>query len=404
MTEALFQKLVDIRRQIHEHPELGYQEFNTSAIVCAQLDALKIPYRSGVATTGVVATLTRGKGPCIALRADMDALPIQEETNLDFKSKADGKMHACGHDLHTTMLIGAASLLAEESFDGTVKFIFQPSEEGNYDDPERKSGGQKMVDLNVLDGVRAAVALHVHPLLPAGKVAYKLGQALACAGFIKVTVNGKAGHAGAAPHLAIDAIFVASSLIQTLQSAVSRYTDPMQPVVLSFTKISGGYAPNIIADKVVIEGTLRALDYDTYRQLKERIKLISEGVATTHGATIEIEYLLEYPSLLNDKEVHEHLRPSLESVFHKENIIETDALLGGEDFAFFSRQIPSMFYFLGARDTSKECFFVHHPKMVANEECIKFGSVFLAKAALTLLKNHKEENIHILDDAMLQDE
>lgn len=387
MNDELLQSLVTIRRKIHQHPELGYQEFKTSAIVCEQLEVLKIPYEKNIAKTGVVATLTKGQGPTIALRADMDALPIKEETNLDFKSAIEGKMHACGHDVHTTMLLGAAHLLAGENFNGTIKFIFQPSEEGSYDDPEKKSGGQRMVELNVLQDVKAALGLHVHPLLPAGKIAYKLGQALACTAFLKITVNGKAGHAGAAPHLTIDAIYVASSLIQALQSAVSRYTDPVQPVVLSFTQINGGYAPNIIADKVVIEGTLRALDLNTYLQLKQRVQSISDGVAATYGAAIDIEYSVDYPSLLNDKEIHKQLVPALELVFGAENVVETDALLGGEDFAFFSRTVPSMFYFIGARDTADDCFFVHHPRVVINEGCIRFGAGFLAKGALSLLKH-----------------
>jgi amidohydrolase len=393
MENALFQKLVEIRRQLHQYPELGYQEYKTSALVCQQLDSLQIPYKKGIAKTGVIGTLAKGDGPCIALRADMDALPIQEATSLEFRSKVNGKMHACGHDVHTTMLIGAAHLLKDKDFHGTVKFVFQPSEEGNYDDPEKKSGGQRVVESGELEGVQAALGLHINPLLPAGQISYKLGQALACAGFFKITITGKSGHAGAAPHLAIDAIFVASSLIQAAQSVISRYTDPMQPVVISFTKINGGIAPNIIADKVNLEGTVRALDIQTYEEVKEKIKALAQGVATTYGATIEIEYLLDYPSLLNHKQVHERLLPVLSSTFDNENVIETEAILGGEDFAFYSRKVPSMFYFIGARDTAETCYFLHHPMMIANEECIRYGSRFLAEAALELMKDMNKNSI-----------
>jgi amidohydrolase len=390
MENELYSRLVAIRRQIHQLPELGYQEYHTSALISKELDFLQIPYKSGFAKTGVIATLSKGDGPCIALRADMDALPIQEETGLDFTSDVDGKMHACGHDVHTTMLIGAAYLLKEEDFNGTVKLIFQPSEEGNDRDPEKKSGGQRIAESNELDDVQYALGLHIHPLLPVGQIAYKLGQALACANFFRITVHGKAGHAGAAPHLAIDAIYITSSLIQAVQSIVSRNTSPVEPVVISFTKIKGGVAPNIIAEKVVLEGTIRALDFDTFQNVKARLKTVAEGVAATFGATIEIEHLLDYPSLLNDKKVHARLEPALERIFKKENVREMDASLAGEDFAFYSRKVPAMFYWLGAKNGVDECYFLHHPKMIVNEECIRYGTQFLAEAALTLLQETTE--------------
>jgi amidohydrolase len=395
MKKDLFDKLVLIRRRIHEDPEIGYTEFETANIICEELDKLKIPYRNSIAKTGVVAELKKGEGPCVVLRADMDALPIKEENDLSFKSKKTIKasngseinlMHACGHDLHTTMLLGAAALLKEKDFKGTVKFIFQPSEEDVYDDPEKKSGGQRMVEAGELDNVKAALGLHVHPLLPVGKIAYKLGQALACAGFFRIEVKGKMAHASVAPHLGIDAVLIASQLIQSVSALVSKYIAPTEATVISFTKINGGVAPNVIADKVILEGTVRALDLTTYKQVLERIEKIIEGTMISSGAKISIEYNLNYPSLLNDKKVHSQITGDLGSIFGNQNIIPVDAILGSEDFAFYSRKVPSMFYFLGAQDPSNTTHFLHDSKVIFNEDCIPFGSKLLSEGALTLLK------------------
>jgi amidohydrolase len=395
MTAELYDKLVAIRRQIHANPEIGYQEKETAELICRELDQLNIPYKKGIAGTGVVATLKKGEGVCIALRADMDALPILEENGLAFKSTKKTKdsngsqiplMHACGHDVHTTMLLGAAALLKDADFKGTVKFIFQPSEEGVYDDPEKKSGGQRVVESGELDHVKAALGLHVHPLLPVGKLAYKLGQALACANFFKIEITGKMAHAAVAPHLGIDAILVASNLIQSISAIASKYIPPHEPTVISFTKINGGIAPNIIADKVVIEGTVRALDLDTFNQVLARMEKIIRGTMTSFDAGIKIEYNLNYPSLLNDKSVHADLSDTLINVFGKENIIPIDAILGSEDFAFYSRKVPSMFYFLGAKDVAEKCYFLHDSKVIFNEACIPYGSKLLSEGALTLLK------------------
>lgn len=396
MNKDLYNKLVSIRRQIHANPEIGYQEFETAKLICKELDALNIPYKRGIAKTGIIGVLRKGEGPCVVLRADMDALPIKEDNELDFKSTKKMKgangadvplMHACGHDMHTTMLLGAAALLKDADFKGTVKFIFQPSEEDVYDDPDKKSGGQRIVESGELHGVKAALGLHVHPLLPVGKLAYKLGQALACANFFKIEIRGKMAHAAVAPHLGIDSILISSHLIQAISSIVSKYIPPHEPTVISFTKINGGIAPNVIADKVMLEGTVRALDLSTFNTVIQRMEKIIDATKLAFDCDIKIEYNLNYPSLLNDKTIHEKVSGKLNDVFGKENVMPIEAILGSEDFAFYSRKVPSMFYFLGAKDNAEKCYFLHESKVIFNEECIPYGSKLLCEGALELLKS-----------------
>jgi len=389
MDDKLTNRLINIRRQIHAQPELGYEEEHTSSLVRQELDRLGINYISNIAGTGVIATLTKGAGPTVAIRADMDALPMQEETGLPFASAINGKMHACGHDLHTTMLIGAAALLKEADFRGTVKFLFQPSEEGPANDPEKKSGARKFVEAGHLDDVQAALGLHVDPSLPVGQISYALGPALACTGFFTIEVKGKAAHAGASPQLGIDAVVIASQLVQSAQMIVSRQTPPMETAVLSFTKINGGVAPNVIADKVVLEGTIRALDLDVYEGVIRRLQKIIDALQQMHDTGIIFDLYFTIPSVLNNKDVHYKLQNSLTDIFGQPNALETVPLLAGEDFCYYSRKVPSMFYLLGAKDPSSQGYYLHHPKVIFNESCIPYGSKFLAQGAVELLDGYR---------------
>ncbi|MBW8686636.1 M20 metallopeptidase family protein [Chitinophaga rhizophila] len=389
MDTQLADRLIQIRRQIHANPELGYEEEHTSGLVKRELDRLGIAYISNVAGTGVIATLTRGEGPCVAIRADMDALPMQEETGLPFASAVSGKMHACGHDVHTTMLIGAAALLKDTDFRGTVKFLFQPSEEGPANDPERKSGARKFVEAGHLDDVQAALGMHVDPSLPVGQITYALGPALACTGFFTLEVTGKAAHAGASPQLGIDAVLIASQLVQAAQSIVSRNTPPMETAVLSFTKINGGVAPNVIADKVILEGTIRALNLEVYEAVVRRLQQLIDGLQLIHQTAIVFDLYFTIPSVLNNKTVHQRLQGSLTTVFGKDNVSEVVPLLAGEDFCYYSRKVPSMFYLLGAQDPASPGYYLHHPKVIFNEGCIPFGASFLAKGAVELLEGFR---------------
>jgi amidohydrolase len=396
MEQALKEHIIQVRRTIHANPELGYQEHETAALICAELMKAGITYKQGSARTGIVAEIKKGEGPTVLLRADMDALPIRENSGLPFSSSKSIKspqgqeiplMHACGHDMHTSMLLGAALLLKDSDFKGSIRFAFQPSEEDVYDDPDKKSGGQRMVEEGDLDGVKAALALHVHPLLPVGKVAYKLGQALACANFFRIQIKGRMAHAAVAPHLGIDAILVASTLVNNVSAIAAKYVAPHQATVISFTKINGGVAPNVIADAVELEGTIRALDLETFQLVIARMEKIIAGVASSFDAEINITYNLNYPSLLNDANIHNQLQTTLHDVFGTTGVIPVDAILGSEDFAFYSRKVPSMFYFLGAQDTAEKTYFLHDSRVVFNEDCIPYGSRLLAEGAIQLLTN-----------------
>lgn len=383
--EKLIHELIQFRRTLHQHPELGYQEVNTSKLICEKLDSLGISYRSGIAKTGVVAEIEKGEGKCIALRADMDALPIQEETNLEYSSKNKGVMHACGHDVHTTMLLGAITELKESDFKGKIKFIFQPSEEGVNGDAERKSGGQRIVEEGILDEVDFALALHVHSLFEVGTLRYTPDIALACTSFFEINIKGKAGHAGAAPHMATDSILIAAALIQNIHTIISRDIDPMKNGVVSLTMIHGGTAPNIIAENVKIRGTIRALEENEYELIVDRIKKIIKGVSESFGAEISYQTELYYPNLENNiEEVHQKVADQAKHIFQK-GVFESGPLMGGEDFAFYAKKVPSMFYFIGAKDISEQCYYLHHPKVVINEDCIELGVEFLKQSALKLL-------------------
>jgi amidohydrolase len=396
MQEALLNKLIKIRRQIHSNPELGYQEYSTASLVCFELDSLGIPYQRDIATTGVIAVLQKGNGPCVALRADMDALPLKENTSLEFKSTKQAKnhhgqtvpvMHACGHDLHTTILLGAAHLLKDIDFKGTIKFLFQPSEEGINGGPNLKSGGENFVDMGYLENVNAALGLHVHPLIPTGKIAFKTGLALAATNFFEIEIIGKSAHAGVSPEEGIDAIYIAGQLITAIQSLVSRYSSPMEPKVISLTGIQGGTAPNIVANKVFLEGTMRAFDEKTYNIMIAKLQDILKGFEVCFGAKISVTYPLNYPALKNDPEIHKKLERVLEKNFRLENVLPVGQVMGGEDFAFIAKKVPSFFYYLGARDTGPESFNIHDERVVFNEGCIPFGAEFLASGAVELLQN-----------------
>ena len=398
MNKQRLSHLIDIRRKIHSNPELGYQETATTDLVCSELDKLNISYQKNIARTGAIGTLKKEEGPCIALRADIDALPVKEETNLSFASNktiknAEGSntsvMHACGHDIHTTILLGAAAELAESDFKGTVKFIFQPSEEGCYDDPEHKSGGQRIVEGGVLDDVSAALGLHVFPTVPTGKLAFVNGEAFGNMSFFTFKITGEAAHAGMEPEKGKDSIVVATQFIQQAQLIVSRLTVQTEPTVISFTQINGGLNHNIIAPEVTLRGTIRTLSIDVYKTILRKLEDLIKGLELIYGVQITMNIDLYYPSVVNDITVHNKLSPALQDVFGKENIIEMKPMLAGEDFAFFSRKVPAMFYFLGARDLSAPAYSLHHPKVVFNEDCIPYGIDLMVKGAKALLKSYQ---------------
>ncbi len=372
-------EITTLRRDIHREPELGFDTEKTARKVLAALDGLPLEIETGVAQNGIVATLQgAGDGPTIALRADMDALPIHEETGLPFSSGTDGKMHACGHDGHTSMLVGAAKTLSQDSFrgrlNGKVKFVFQPAEEGG-------GGGRVMVEEGVAEGVDQIFALHLWPGLPFGTAATKAGPIMAAADKFEMEIKGAGGH-GAMPHLSADAIVVAAQIATALQTLVSREVDPVQPAVVTIGEIGAGSAFNIIPETARMGGTVRTIDDDLRHRLPERMEQLAKGVARGMRADAELDYTFSYPVTRNDPEAAALALRVAASLFGEERAVETaHPSMGGEDFAFFLEKLPGAYVWLGIGDVSG----LHTPQFAFDEEILPQGAALLTAIALEAL-------------------
>ena len=384
LSEKYSQQVVEVRRHIHANPELSYEEFNTVKFVDQQLRSFGME-PTKVATTGLLVEV-KGKNPTrkvIALRADMDALPIFETNNVTYKSKNPGVMHACGHDVHTSSLLGTAKILNEvkDQFEGTVRFLFQPGEEKN------PGGASYMIRDGALENPKPSgiIGQHVFPLLPVGKIGFREGMYMASADEIYLKVIGKGGH-GAAPDLCIDPIVIASHIIIALQQIISRNANPRQPTVLTFGNISGQGATNIIPDEVNIAGTFRAMN-EAWRELGlQKIKKMAESMAEGMGGKCEVEISKGYPYLENNPELTRRIKAAAADYVGQENVVDIDITLSAEDFAYYSQLIPASFYRLGTRNEAKGITsYVHTPTFDIDEDALKIGPGLMAWMAVTEL-------------------
>ncbi len=376
LASRYFETYRSIRHHLHANPELSYKEFNTSAFVCSELDKLGIPYQH-MAETGVIAMIEgRPSERVIVLRADMDALPIHEENEVPYASTVAGVMHACGHDVHTTCLLGAARILHElrDKWDGRIKLIFQPGEERN------PGGASILIREGVLENPRPThiIGLHVHPLLETGKVSFAPGKVMASADELFFTIRGKGGHA-AKPYLTADTILAASELVVALQQVVSRNNNPFSPSVLSICAIQGGFTTNVIPAEVKLMGTFRAMDENWRKEAHKRIHEIAQGVAISSGASIDVHVDLGYPSVVNDAALTPRVKEHAEAFMGQTSVEEMELSMGAEDFGYYTQIIPGCFFRLGTGNkelgiTSN----VHTPTFDVDERSIETGIGIMA--------------------------
>ncbi|WP_315785730.1 M20 family metallopeptidase [Fischerella sp. JS2] len=372
-------RLIEIRRHIHSHPELSGQEYQTAAFVAGVLSSSGLHVQEGVGKTGVIGEL-QGTGEdkrILAIRTDMDALPIQERSGLEFASRTEGIMHACGHDVHTTVGLGTAMILAQiaEEISGKVRFLFQPAE-------EIAQGASWMVADGAMDQVSGILGVHVFPSIPAGSIGVRYGALTAAADDLEIMITGESGH-GARPHEAIDAIWIASQVITTLQQAISRTQNPLRPVVLSIGKINGGRAPNVIADKVQLLGTVRSLHPETRANLPNWIEKIVASICNSYGAKYQVNYRQGVPSVQNDYFLTQLLQSSAEEAWGSDRVqVLPEPSLGAEDFSVYLEHSPGSMFRLGVGFKDRVINYpLHHPQFEIDESAIVTGVVTIAYTA-----------------------
>lgn len=370
-------EFIEVRHHLHANPELSYQEFETSKFIQSKLKEFGIPFEIK-AITGVVG-LIKGKNPdsrVFAIRADIDALPILEENDVSYKSTKRGVMHACGHDVHTTCLLGAAKILSElkNEWEGTVKLIFQPGEEKN------PGGASYMIKEGVLENPKPSgiVAMHVHTGMPVGKTSFRSGKVMASADELYFTVKGKGGHA-AAPHLCVDPILIASHLIIALQQVVSRNSNPFNPSVLSITSFQGGATTNVIPNEIKLMGTFRAMDEEWRTEAHRLIERIAKDTVHSMGGEIDIHIDKGYPAVINNEQLNDVVSASAKEFLGNENVEETELRMGAEDFGYYAQQIPACFYRVGVMNKEKGIISgVHTPTFNIDENAIEVGMGLMA--------------------------
>ena len=383
-TQQVLPEIVEIRRDIHAHPELSFQEVRTSEKVASTLERLGLEVKRNIATTGVVGLL-RGasEGPTVALRADMDALPIEEKTGLPFASKTPGVMHACGHDGHVAMLLGAAMVLKDmqETLPGNIKFIFQPGEEGY-------AGAKQMIEAGVLEDeprVEAAFALHLDPMSASGTFAVRGGPIMACADLFTLTIIGKGGH-GAMPHTTVDPVFVSAHVITALQGIRSRQVNAMDSVVLSICTIRTSEGMTIIPDNVELGGTVRLFNPGLRKKMPSMMEKVIEGVTSAFGAQYDLSYIHGYPATVNDPDFAELALSAAGDALGDENVRWLkNPRMPSEDFSYFLEKVPGAFAILGARPPDKEPAPSHSPITDIDEAALAEGAKVHAAVALRYL-------------------
>jgi len=378
---AISEELIEWRRDFHMHPEIGFELHRTSKIVADELEKMGYRVRRGVGKTGVVAEIGEGS-KVIAIRADMDALPILEQNEYEYVSKNPGAMHACGHDSHTAMALGAALLLSKEKLPGRVRFLFQPCEETT--DEEGKSGAQRMSAEGAMDGVDYVIAQHVDPLKPVGTIGINAGPSSGGVDSWYAEIKGIGGH-GAHPDKTIDPFYLLAHVILALNAMISRRINPFEPAVVSIGSISGGFTENVIPESIKLTGTLRFTDEKVHQQIHAEMKRAFD-IAKALGGDYELRYEIGGPPMINDKTVSEVIEKTGQEMLGLENVREIEKTLGAEDFGEFLKHAPGAMFTLGTRKQGHENYLLHHPRFDLDESALPIGTAMLAETAKRFLE------------------